>query len=130
MCQSSQSPLTANTWVGGNRDAIWSRRRLISCLVCNDVTNATPRLFLYGLDAMCQNELFQMRMSSRVTCITASKDNRSVLISLEEGLVQMIDLEERCMVKRYVSLEQDKHIIRNCFGGAAENFVLSGSKGQ
>lgn len=71
-----------------------------------------------------------MAVSSRITCITASRDNRTILISLEEGLVQMVDLEERCVVKRYVSVEQDKHIIRNCFGGAAENFVLSGSKGQ
>lgn len=80
-------------------------------------------------DIQSRREEFRMKFSSKITCITASKDSRTALINIVEGEVHMIDIEERYTVRKFKGPSQDDNIIRNCFGGASENFALSGSKG-
>ena len=75
-------------------------------------------------------EEFRLKMSSQITSITPSRDSRSVIVNIADGEVQMIDMESRYPIRKFKGLNQGGNIIRNCFGGAAENFVLSGSKGE
>lgn len=85
-------------------------------------------LIVYDLNTY--REEFRIKFASRITCITPSRDSRTVLISVAEGEVQMIDIENRYVIRKFKGLHQGTNIIRNCFGGAAENFVLSGSRGE
>lgn len=81
-------------------------------------------------DIQSRREEFRIKFSSKITSITPSDDNRTVLISIEEGEVHMIDVEERYTVRKFKGQNRFGSIIRNCFGGASENFVVSGSKGE
>lgn len=92
-------------------------------LICNDMGNM---LIVYDLHTYA--EQFRRKLSSKITCITPSRDSQVVIVNLAEGEIQMIDLDLRCPVRKFKGLNQGGNIIRNCFGGAAENFVLSGSK--
>lgn len=81
-------------------------------------------------DIQSRREEFRIKFSSKITCITPSKDSRTVLINIAEGEVHMIDVEDRYTVRKFKGPNRDGSIIRNCFGGASENFALSGSKGK
>lgn len=85
-------------------------------------------LIVYDLHTF--REEFRIKFSSKITCITPSRDNRTIIINIAEGEVQMIDIEGRYVIRKFKGLHQGTNIIRNCFGGAAENFVLSGSRGK
>ncbi|KAK5071171.1 hypothetical protein LTR64_007675 [Lithohypha guttulata] len=92
-------------------------------LLCNDMDSL---LVVYDMNTY--REEFRMKLSSKITCITPSRDNRTILVNIAEGEVQLIDIENRYPVRKFKGLSQGKNIIRNAFGGAAENFVVSGSK--
>lgn len=94
-------------------------------LVCNDMEDM---LIVYDLQS--RREEFRIKFSSKISCITPSKDSRTVLINLGEGEVHMIDIEDRYTIRKFKGIDQSGSIIRNCFGGASENFAVSGSKGM
>lgn len=75
-------------------------------------------------------EEWSILLGSRVTGITASMDSVHVLINMAAGEVQMFNLDTREYAKKFVGQVQGSFMVRNCFGGAAENFVLSGSEGM
>lgn len=89
-------------------------------------TDARLRCF----DFRSYREEFCIKLPSRMTAITISGDSVFALVNLQEGEVHMLDLYTREVVRRFVGQQQGTFMIRNCFGGAAENFVLSGSEGK
>jgi hypothetical protein len=44
--------------------------------------------------------------------------------------IHLWDLDAQRIVRRYTGQRQGKHIIRSCFGGVEENFIVSGSEGK
>lgn len=84
-------------------------------------------LIVYDLQS--KREEFKIKLSSKISCITPSKDSRTVLVNVAEGDVHMIDIEDRYILRKFKGANQGGSIIRNCFGGANENFALSGTKG-
>lgn len=91
-------------------------------------TDFDSQLIVYDLSTY--REEFRKQLSSRITSITPSRDSRTVIVNIDEGEVQMIDIESRYTVRKFKGTAHPKEYIRSCFGGAAENFVLSGSKGM
>ena len=89
-------------------------------------TDARLRCF----DFRTYREEFVIQMPCRMTAISISGDSLFVLLNLTHGEVHMLDLHSRETVRKFVGQQQGNFMIRNCFGGAAENFVLSGSEGQ
>ena len=79
-------------------------------------------------DFKSYREEFCIHLPCRVTGISISADSFFVLLNLAEGEVNMFDLRTRETVRKFVGQQQGVYMIRNCFGGAAENFVLSGSE--
>ena len=85
---------------------------------------------LHCFDFRNHREEFVLHLPCRVTGLSISKDSNFVLMNLAHGEVHMLDLHTRDTVRRFIGQHQGNFMIRNCFGGAAENFVLSGSKGK
>lgn len=85
---------------------------------------------LHCFDYRTHMEEFSVLLVSRVTAITPSNDSIYVLLNLAAGEVHMFDLYTRETVRKFIGQEQGEFMVRNCFGGAAENFVLSGSEGE
>jgi hypothetical protein len=51
-------------------------------------------------------------------------------VNLKEGEIQLIDLETASVVRRFSGQKQGEYVIRSTFGGAGENFIVSGSDGK
>ena len=42
--------------------------------------------------------------------------------------LHMWDVEERCLVRKFVGITQGFYTVYSCFGGADQNFIASGSE--
>ncbi|KAG4301169.1 hypothetical protein PCK1_002479 [Pneumocystis canis] len=71
---------------------------------------------------------FSFLMQSDLTCVSISKDSKFAVINVSSQEVYLWDLEKMQVVKKYAGQHQGNYIIRSCFGGAQENFILSGSE--
>jgi hypothetical protein len=71
-----------------------------------------------------------IKTAGKMTSITLSHDGSTVLVNMALGEVHMIDLITRDTVRKFKGQKQGEFVIRSCFGGAAENFVVSGSEGR
>lgn len=74
-------------------------------------------------------EEYCLPMSSKPTSVAMSRDSRHMLVNLSEGEIQLIDIDTTDIVRRFEGQKQGHFVIRSTFGGAAENFVVSGSEG-
>ena len=43
--------------------------------------------------------------------------------------IQLWDLKLGKLARKYIGQRQERHVIRSCFGGIEDNFVVSGSEG-
>ncbi|KMU83058.1 WD repeat-containing protein 26 [Coccidioides immitis H538.4] len=112
------------TWAGSSRirDCAISPdgRRLIAI-------STDRRIHVYNFPT--REEEYSMRLDLDLTCINISSDSRYMLVNMSEGEVQLLDIETKDVVRQYSGQKQGNFIIRSTFGGAAENFVVSGSEG-
>lgn len=76
------------------------------------------------------DEEYCLPLRSKVTSVSVSKDSKYILINMAEGQIQLVDLETTEVVRRFRGQKQGEFVIRSGFGGAAENFVVSGSEGK
>ncbi|KAI0332631.1 WD40 repeat-like protein [Cubamyces sp. BRFM 1775] len=92
---------------------------------------AETRIIIYDL-ATKQPEL-SIRLEGELTSVKVSQDSQYALINRasENGPpaeIHLLDLSTGRVVRKYSGHSQSKHVIRSCFGGVDENFVLSGSE--
>jgi WD40 repeat protein len=64
------------------------------------------------------------------TSLTISRDSQHVLVSMNNNNIQLMEIDTGEVVQEYEGHQQTKYIIRSAFGGADENFVISGSEGM
>jgi WD repeat-containing protein 26 len=67
-------------------------------------------------------------MDDKLTSISFSSDGQDILINMNEGRVLALDADTGEVRMRYEGVVQHLFVIRSCFGGAGENFVMSGSE--
>lgn len=77
-----------------------------------------------------RTEDYAIKVSHRMTCITVSRDSRTMLVNMENDEVHLIDIESADIVRKYAGQRQNGFIIRSAFGGADEGLVVSGSSGE
>ncbi|KAJ5795277.1 hypothetical protein N7457_001876, partial [Penicillium paradoxum] len=111
------------TWKGGFRvqDCAISPdgRRLVAA-------DTEAKIHVYNLRTY--EEDYCLPLSSKPTSVAISKDSRHVLINLAEGEIQLVDMDTTAVVRQFKGQKQGEFVIRSTFGGAAENFVVSGSE--
>ncbi|KAJ5146514.1 uncharacterized protein N7515_001078 [Penicillium bovifimosum] len=112
-----------HTWKGGFRvqDCAISPdgRRLVAA-------DTEAKLHVYNLHTY--EEDYCLPLPSKPTSVAISKDSRHVLINLAEGEIQLVDMDTTAVVRQFKGQKQGLFVIRSTFGGAAENFVVSGSE--
>ncbi len=65
-----------------------------------------------------------------ITSIALSSDNRFVAVNLTSQEIHVWDLEMLRIVDKFSrSLEMGRYVIRICFGGYKDAFLVSGSEG-
>ncbi|KAJ3103927.1 hypothetical protein HDU97_009739 [Phlyctochytrium planicorne] len=64
-----------------------------------------------------------------ITSLHSSKDSKFVLVNVSEiQEIHLWNLEEKELIRKYVGHKQERFVIRSCFGGIHQNFILSGSE--
>lgn len=71
---------------------------------------------------------YQMEYKIRPTSIAISEDSRHLLVNKVDGEAQLLDLERRVTVQKFLGHTGGEFVIRCSFGGANESFVTSGSE--
>lgn len=68
--------------------------------------------------------------TSPLTSICLSLDGRFALVNLQTTQeLHLWDLENKILAHKYVGHTHMRYVIRSCFGGINERFVVSGSEG-
>lgn len=124
LCLWSVKGETLYSWTGDYRvrDCAISAdgRRLIAISTDN-------RIFVYNL--LTHEEEYCIKLHMDLTCINISRDSKYILVNMSSSVVQLLDIETAEVVQQYLGQKQGNYIIRSTFGGASENFVVSGSEG-
>jgi WD40 repeat protein len=68
-------------------------------------------------------------MDDKPTSVNFAHDG-DLLVSMHEGCVFTMDVTTGDILSRYEGAMQKEYVVRSSFGGANQNFVISGSEGQ
>jgi len=91
-------------------------------VICTDYT-------IHVFDHLRREKLFNLKMTDQLTCLSLSRDGREMLINLSCGEVWTLGVADGAVRQKYRGQRQGKFVIRSCYGGASEGFVLSGGEG-
>lgn len=64
-----------------------------------------------------------------VTSVTLSEGSKCVLLNRAPDSVILWDIDSKETVREFHGHQQPQHVVRSCFGGADEAYVMSGSEG-
>jgi WD repeat-containing protein 26 len=111
----------------------WSLDRMFDLAITPDGSKMVAicnerKLHIYSINDDFREHL-SYQMPHNMTSIVASNDSKYVLINSMAQEVHLWDIERFQLVRKFVGQTQEKFMIRSCFGGPDQNFVLSGSEG-
>lgn len=66
----------------------------------------------------------------KLTSVTISQDSRHMLISMSPDEIKLMEIDTGDTIRTFKGHQQKQFIIRSAFGGAGENFIVSGSEGK
>lgn len=75
-------------------------------------------------------EQYSLSLKLDLTSIKVSRDSQYMLVNMSDSEIQLFDIETAEVVRRFTGQKQAEFMIRSTFGGAAENFIVSGSEGK
>jgi WD40 repeat protein len=124
-------------WENGSRDN-GSSFRVTDVAVSRNGTRmaaATTDNRIMTYDLQSRNKVDEWQMEDKITSINYSADNTLLLVNMNDSEINMgklwtLDSTTGEEVMRYEGASQAEFVIRSCFGGAGENFVMSGSEGK
>ncbi|GAA5867882.1 hypothetical protein JCM1840_003474 [Sporobolomyces johnsonii] len=71
--------------------------------------------------------LYELVQPQELTSVEISSDSRYAIVSHAPKEILYLELETGTVLRKFEGHDQGQYILRSCFGGALENFVLSGS---
>lgn len=104
-----------------------------------DVALSRDQRWLVAIDDQCnlhvyhyatREHLYDLTLNVRATSLSISRDSRYILVHKLDREAILIDIETRETVQKYTGHVTGQFTIRSDFGGANENFVISGSEGE
>lgn len=66
----------------------------------------------------------------KMTSVAISKDSNYMLVGMNENRLKLMLIDTGETVQNFSGHKQTEFMIRSAFGGANENFVVSGSEGE
>ena len=113
-----------HTWSGGFRAQ--------DCAISADgeklvVIDSDKHLYVYNFHTYEQEYLFTFPF--KATSVTISQDSKYMLVNLTSEEVHLLDIRTAELIRKFEGQKQGNFIIRSSFGGADENFIVSGSEG-
>lgn len=84
---------------------------------------------LHVYNFVTQEHVYDHALNARATSLSISHDSRYILVNKADNEAILIDIETRETVQKYKGHSGGTFTIRSDFGGANENFVISGSEG-
>ncbi|KAF3054002.1 hypothetical protein E8E11_006067 [Didymella keratinophila] len=79
-------------------------------------------------DFASYKKLVEWHPESKLTSITISQDSRHMLVSMNPDMIELMEIDSADLIQKFEGHQQKQFIIRSAFGGADENFVVSGSE--
>lgn len=76
-----------------------------------------------------REKLSYIRLDDKLTCVSLSRDGREMLVNLSCGEVWALGVDDGAVRHKYRGQRQGNYVIRSCYGGASEGFVVSGGEG-
>lgn len=136
---SSSSSIMRNNEIHSWRDPPWDNSlkdnlnsfRITDCAVSPDgtrmvATTIDNKIMMYDLHT--RFKIAEWPMEDKLTSINFGVDGLQMLVNMNEGRVIALSTVTGDVVGRYDGAKQAEFVIRSCFGGAGENFVISGSE--
>ncbi|KAB8234827.1 WD40-repeat-containing domain protein [Aspergillus alliaceus] len=123
LCHWSMRGHALHMWQGGFR--------VQDCAITPDgrrliAADVEEKIHVYNF--LTHEEEYCLALKSKPTSVAVSRDSRHMLVNLSEGQIQLIDIDTTDVIRRFQGQKQGSFVIRSTFGGAAENFVVSGSE--
>ena len=90
-------------------------------------TTIDNKVMMY--DMRSKYKIAEWQMEDKLTSINFSSDGSEMLLNMNEGRVLALSAATGEVLMRYEGARQKDFVIRSCYGGAGEAFVVSGSEG-
>jgi len=117
--------------IEGNEIRSWTCARVNDLAVTKDgkrvvVICQEKKLRIYDLETTKTEESIQE--SDSPTSLELSSDSKQILVNISAHEIHAWDISTKRLVQKYRGQKQSRFVIRSCFGGANQAFVLSGSE--
>ncbi|KAK2796787.1 hypothetical protein FQN51_009011 [Onygenales sp. PD_10] len=118
--------------VGGRALYTWpGSYRVRDCAISPDgqrlvAISTESKIYVYNF--VTRVEEYSISFKLDLTCINISRDSRYMLVNMSDSEVRLLDIDTAAVTRQFLGQKQGEFIIRSTFGGAAENFVVSGSE--
>lgn len=84
---------------------------------------------IHVYDYLRREKLSYISMDDEITCLNLSRDGREMLMNLSCGEIWAVRVEDGEVTQKFAGQKQGRFVIRGCYGGANEGFILSGGEG-
>ncbi|PWN34125.1 WD40 repeat-like protein, partial [Meira miltonrushii] len=91
-------------------------------------TMTNERFQLHFYDIRRKEDVGSIYMMEEMTSVSFSDDSKYVLINQRPNDALIWDVQKQSLVHRFTGHRIHQHVIRSCFGGAENSFVISGSE--